>query len=251
MLPTLQIGPLALPVPGLIILAGIWLALSVSERRAVRIGISNNDFYNLILISLGVGVIGARLAYVIQYPSAFQASPISLISINLRLFDLSAGMAAGLLGGIVYGIRKRIPGWPTLDILAPGLAVMGISIGLSHIASGEAFGASTRMPWGIDLWGELRHPTQIYETILAFLILVALLLLEKSKYSRSSGIIFWAFIGMSSAARLFLEAFRGDSILILSGFRLDQVLAWCLLGVSLYGLYRRLALSDLQEQSSS
>jgi phosphatidylglycerol:prolipoprotein diacylglycerol transferase len=128
---------------------------------------------------------------------------------------------------------------------------MGISLGLAHIASGEAFGAATRMPWGIFIWGEMRHPTQIYETILACLILVALLLLEKSKYSRTSGGIFWAFIGMSSAARLFIEAFRGDSTLILGSFRQDQVLAWFILVVSLYGLYRRLDFPDLREQSPS
>lgn len=242
MLPTLQIGPLALPVPGLIILIGLWVALTLSERRAIQNGISSNVFYNLVAISMGSGVLGARLAYVFQYPAAFQASPVSLISINPRLFDLTAGVVTALLIGIIYGKRKRLELWPTLDVLTPGMAVMGISFGLSHLASGIAFGAPTQLPWGIELWGETRHPSQVYETILAVLILAGVLLLEKSRdsQSRPSGVIFWAFIGMSAASRLFLEAFRGESTLIFSGFRQDQLSAWFVLGVSLFGLYQRL-----------
>ena len=251
MLPTLQLGPLALPVPGLVILVGLWIALSLSERRAVQKGIASNDFYSLVMISFGVGVIGARLAYVIQYPDAFQASPASLFSFNPRLFDLTAGIAAGLLSGTIYAQRKHFSLWPTLDILTPGLAVMGISLGLSHIASGTAFGVPTRLPWGIDLWGEIRHPTQIYETFMACLILAIVLLLEKSISPRQSGVVFWAFIGMSAASRLFLEAFRGDSTLIFGGIRDAQLFAWLVLGVSLIGVYQRLHIMDSQENLPS
>ena len=240
MLPTLQIGPLALPVPGLVILGGLWIALSVSERRAVQQGLSTNNFYNLVLISLSSGVVGARLVYVLRYPSAFQASPASLISINPQLFDPIGGVVIGLLAGIAYGQRKHFHLWSILDILTPGLAVMGVAFHLSHLASGVAFGKPTQLPWGISSWGEIRHPSQVYETILAGLILAIVLVLEKRAHAWPSGVLFWIFLGMTSASRLFLEVYRGDSTLILGGFRQDQLLAWILLAISLFGLYKRM-----------
>ena len=52
MLPTLQLGPLALQVPGLVLLAGLWLGLTLSERRARRIGENSGDLVNLVFIAL-------------------------------------------------------------------------------------------------------------------------------------------------------------------------------------------------------
>lgn len=44
---------------------------------------------------------------------------------------------------------------------------------------------------------------------------------------------------LSAAARLFLEAFRGDSTLIFGSFRSAQVLAWLVLGLALWAIARR------------
>jgi phosphatidylglycerol:prolipoprotein diacylglycerol transferase len=249
MLPTLQIGPLALPVPGLIILGGLWIALSVCERRAIQQGMSSRIFYNMVLISLGIGVLGARLIYVIQYPSAFLASPISLISLNPSLFDPFWGVLIGLLAGIAYGQRKRLHVWSILDILTPGLAVMGVAFNLSHLASGAAFGKPTQLPWGIYMWGEIRHPSQVYATIVAGLILVIVLRIEKSMTALPSGVLFWVFVGMTAAARMFLEAFRGDSTLIFESLRQDQLIAWSVLAISMFGMFKRLRLSPEPAES--
>jgi phosphatidylglycerol:prolipoprotein diacylglycerol transferase len=231
------------------ILGGLWIALSMSERRAVQHGISSKDFYNLIIVSLGMGALGARLIYVIQYPSAFLASPISIFSINPSLFDPFWGALIGLLAGIAFGQRKHLYVWSTLDVLTPGLAVMSVAINLSHLASGAAFGKPTQLPWGIYLWGEARHPSQVYETFFASLILAIVLFVEKKSTSWASGVLFWAFIGMTAASRLFLEAFRGDSTLILGSLRQDQLLAWIVLAASLYGMFKRMRLSPESVES--
>jgi prolipoprotein diacylglyceryltransferase len=56
---------------------------------------------------------------------------------------------------------------------------------------------------------------------------------------------FLSFVASSALARLFLEAFRGDSLLLAGGLRAAQVEAWIILAASLYGLYR------LQKKSTS
>jgi phosphatidylglycerol:prolipoprotein diacylglycerol transferase len=110
---------------------------------------------------------------------------------------------------------------------------MAIAIGISHLASGNAFGKPTDLPWGIHLWGATRHPSQIYEIILATLALIAVLFMDKSRWVKIPGIIFLVFISLTALSRLFLEAFRGDSFLLAIGFRLPQVIAWVILAVCL------------------
>lgn len=236
MLPIIQVGPLALQVPGLILLVGLWLGLLISERRARRFGDNPADLYNLVFIGLIAGVIGARLSYTVTYPDAFSGNLLNLVSLNPGLLDPFSGSLIAIAAIVIYMYRKKLPGWRTLDNLTPLFAVLAIAYGVSHLASGNAFGSPTNLAWGIHLWGSLRHPTQVYEIITASLILIAILILDRSGWSESSGILFLAFLSLTSASRIFIEAFRGDSILISGGFRLAQVVAWLVLAACL-GIY--------------
>ncbi|MRR32897.1 hypothetical protein EG834_21770, partial [bacterium] len=99
-------------------------------------------------------------------------------------------------------------------------------------------GIPARLPGSIRLWGEYRHPTQLYETILAFVIAVLVWPRRSSFYI--AGLRFLAFIAMSALARILVETFRGDSALILGTLRTAQVIAWIVLAVSLSVIASRL-----------
>lgn len=244
MLPVLQIGPLALQTPGLILLAGLWIGLSLAERQAKRYGVQPGVLDNLILLVMVAGVLGARLAYVVRYPAVFSENPASILSLNPGLLDPWGGLAAAVLAGLIYGQRKKLPFGSTLDALTPALAVMGVALALSHLASGSAYGAPTDLPWAIDLWGAERHPTQVYEILAASLILLIVWpgagLWDRyaGRADLRPGVRFLGFAALSAFARLFLEAFRGDSVLLPGGFRSAQVLAWLVLFACLWGIRR-------------
>jgi phosphatidylglycerol:prolipoprotein diacylglycerol transferase len=254
MLPVLQIGPLAIQTPGLILIAGLWISLSLAERNAPRFGLSAETLDSLVLSSLIAGIASARLGYVIQYPAAFFGNPISILSPNPGLLDPWTGLAGALIVAYSFGQRKRLPFWPTLDSLTPGLAVLAVAVGLSHLASGAAFGMPSELPWAISLWGADRHPSQVYE-ILAAISILGLFWPGKSaifKWLTSiPGLYYLFFIAAASFARLFLGAYRGDSQLILAGFRLDQVIAWLILAVVLLGIGRRLNAQDSSVQGTA
>jgi prolipoprotein diacylglyceryltransferase len=240
MFPIIQIGPLALQAPGLFLLIGLWIGLTISERLAVRFNARSNHIYNIVFVALIAGLVGARLSYALQHVEAFLASPMSLFSLNPGLLDPLGGIAVGLVAATIYGNRKQIPLWPTLDALTPLLAVMIMAVGLANLASGSAFGVPTQMPWGIELWGLTRHPTQIYQ-IIAGAVILGLIWPRRSDSGASQrvpGETFWLFLVLSSVSWMIIEAFRGDSVLLPGGWREAQIIAWVVLAISLLGLWK-------------
>ena len=215
----------------ILLLAALWIGLALAEKRAARHGISRDALSTLVYYALFGYILGGRLLYALSNYAVFLRSPLSVFSINLDLFDPVAGLAIAVIVGVAYGNRQKLPFWSTLDALTPLFALLAIGLSLSHLAAGTAFGSPTNLPWGIDLWNATRHPTQIYELIAA-LVILGLIWFRKTNWLPGSG--FLLFAALTASARLFLEAFRGDSILIFDGLRLAQVMAWIVLAVSLF-----------------
>lgn len=219
----------------ILILVALWVGLLLAEKRTERHGISKETLNNLVFYSLFGYILGGRLLYALANFSVFAQSPWSLVSLNIDLFDPFSALAAAMLVGLVYGSRQRLPLWPTLDALTPLLATLAIGLSLSHLAAGSSFGSPTHLPWGIELWNDIRHPTQIYELIAALLIF-ALLWFRKTELP--PGTTFLAFTALSAGSRLFLEAFRGDSTLVVGGLRLAQIFAWTVLALAFFAIDR-------------
>ncbi len=151
---------------------------------------------------------------------------------TLASFD---GLLIGVVGAALYGRRKKLPLRPTLDALAPGLAAFMVALGLAHFLSGDAFGAPVRLPWSIYLWSEYRHPSQVYEILAA---LAVFLVAYKAPFGLSGkGVRFLLVVALSSAARVVLEAFRGDSLIWPGGFRAAQVVGLIVLAATLYAMH--------------
>lgn len=250
MFPTLQLGSLSLQVPGLVMIAGLWVGLSLSERQAKKRFGNPGYLYNLVFIALIAGFIGGRLVYAITYQEAFSSNLVNLLSLNPGLFDSFAGVLIGGAAALIYIYRKQLPIWSTLDTLTPLFAVLAISEGIANLAAGNAFGSPTDLPWGIYIWGAVRHPTQIYEIIFAVITLVVVLLIEKYPLGKIPGFTFLTFITLSAASRLFVEAFRGDSILIGIGFRSAQIMTWLVMAVCLVLIGRIIHLYNHQDKNS-
>jgi prolipoprotein diacylglyceryltransferase len=228
MFPVLQLGPLAIQTPGLMLLLGLWIGLALAEREAKRLNQDAEAIYNLAFTGIIAGLVGARLSYVARYPAAYAADPLSLISPNPSTLSAVEGLAIAFLAMWIYLTRRKMNLRLTLDSFAPTAAVMAVAIALAHLASGDAFGAPAKVAWSIFLWEEWRHPSQVYELIAALAILLTWWRLPRA----GDGITFWIVVALLSAAGLFLEAFRGDSHLFLS-FRVNQLWALIILAASL------------------
>lgn len=224
---------LAPPRDLILIVVAAWIGLSLAEKRVARYKVNVEALNNLIFTGLLAYIIGGRLFYAAEHLAAFMQSPLSLISLNITLFDNWGALAAAVITGLAYGQRKGISLWSTLDALTLFFAALAVGLGFSHLASGEAFGQETNLPWAINLWGAMRHPTQIYE-IIASLLTLGLLWFRKANSKPGSD--FLLFVALTAASRLIIEAFRGDSTLIFAGLRAAQLAAWIILAFALLAL---------------
>jgi phosphatidylglycerol---prolipoprotein diacylglyceryl transferase len=245
MLPVINVGPLAIQFPGLLLLAGVWLGLWLAEKNSLRLAQerarpgqppspSPDAVYSLAFVGLLAGLLGARLAYAARFLGAYLADPLALLSLSPATLAPVEGALIGVLAAWVYGVRRSLGLWPTLDALAPFAAVMAAAIAAANLASGDGYGAPTTVPWRIYLWDDFRHPSQMYE-LAAALGVLSIWLWWSRKYGPAAppGRALVLVIVLLAAARVFLEAFRGDSMLLAGGLRLAQVVGLAIVAAGL------------------
>lgn len=234
MYPILQIGPVAIQLPGLVILMAVWTGIWLAERRALRLGLPAEALTTLAFTSLVAGVIGARVGHVFQHGAAYQADPWAILALTPATLWAEAGLAVGLVTALVLGQRQGLRLRPSLDALAPALAVFAAGLSAANFLSGEAFGAPAAVPWAVSLWGAMRHPVQLYEMAAALAVLALTWFGPwRADLGGRNGLL--ALAGLA-ASRVFLEAFRGDSVVWAGGWRANQVGALVILVVALAGL---------------
>ena len=232
MFPYLRLGPFILPMASLALLAGLWMGMPLVERGSKRLKLDSTIIGNLIFYSLIAGIIGARLGYALEFPALYSSNPLSLLALTPTTLSPSMGFAVGLITCVIFVQRKGLPIRPTLDSLAPGLALFMVFMGFAHILSGDAYGAPTSVPWAIRLWNEYRHPSQFYETFIALTIF--LVIRERFPKPGGAGLNFLLTVVLTAGSRVFLETFRGDSIFWPGGFREAQVIALVVMAISFY-----------------
>lgn len=232
MFPYLRLGPFLLQMPLLALLTGLYVGMSLTEREAKRLQLNAFVISNIIFYSVLAGIIGARLGYALEFPALYSANPLGLLALTPTTLSPSAGTIVGLIAFAIFVQHKALPIRPTLDAIAPGLALFMAFVGLAHILSGDAYGTPTSVPWAIRLWNEYRHPSQFYEIFIALTIF--LVIRERLPKPEGAGLNFLLAVALSSASRVFLEAFRGDSVFWPGGFRAAQVIALVILAISFY-----------------
>ncbi len=101
MLPVLHLGPAAIQTSRLLLLAGIFAGLSLTEHFSRRRGENADRLTNLFLLSAAVGLFVARLAYAAVHLALFQKNPLALVSLDPALLDPLAGIAGAGIAALV------------------------------------------------------------------------------------------------------------------------------------------------------
>lgn len=231
---------------GILIALGVFLAILVTESMAKKKSYKNGLYKDVsndaALFAVLIGVLGARLYYVIFEWDYYSQHLNEIFAIRNGGLAIYGGIIFGGLAIYLFSKHKKVEFWTLADCIAPGLA-LAQSIGRwGNYINGEAHGGVTNVPWAILVNGERVHPTFFYESFVNFLIFLFLYfyLSKKQKFEGQLISFYFIFYGI---ARFFIEGMRTDS-LHLGSFRVSQLVS---IAIIVFGIAIRLIAKKRQE----
>lgn len=207
---------------GFLIALGMLIGVGVALRRAKRVNLSQDNVLDVLIVSIPLAIIGARLYYVIFNWSYYEGDFFKIINFRNGGLAIHGGLLFALIGAVVVCRIKKINFWDMVDLTFP-LVALGQAIGRwGNYINQEAHGTETTLPWGILIDGVRVHPTFLYESIGDFLIFILLSLLFYRRKNR--GEVFCAYLVLYGILRFFVEGLRTDS-LMMGSLRVAQMVS--------------------------
>lgn len=221
---------------GILIGMGLLLGILLSKFTCRHRNISFDSFLDIILISLPVGIIGARLYYVLFQFGDYRNHLIDIFNIRQGGLAIHGGILFAVITIVIIAKRKKMIFFHVADIAAPSV-ILAQAIGRwGNFMNGEAHGGPVSYDFishfpsfivqGMHIDGVYYQPTFLYESVWDLIVFCILIIVLKR--SKKSGIVFFTYIGLYSLGRFLIEGLRTDS-LMLGPFRIAQL-------VSLYGM---------------
>lgn len=213
-----HIGKFFLPTYGFLVAMGVLIGLWISVRNSERLGYDGDHAWNLGILVVLCGIVGAKVLYVIN--EGMSLRDIFSISTLQAGGVFSGGLIAAFIAAAWYVRKHHMPALGTCDAFAPGLA-LGHAIGrIGCFAAGCCYGKETHHWWGVTFRNPLANlitgtplnkplePTQLFESAVEFANFFFLMwLLKRRKFD---GQVFGAFLFIYGIARFFLEYLRDD-----------------------------------------
>lgn len=198
----------------LVLLGGV-LGLLYILGEVKRTGDDPDLIYPLLLIVFISFIIGARIFTIVVFRDMFSGNPLRA----LRFWEGGTAYYGGLIGSIiavlVYSRLKGIDPWKTGDLFVPAAAIGLVFSRLGCFMAGCCYGKHCGEGLYSNLFcltfkegSPLRHPTQLYSSAGALLILG--LLLYRRGRKRFEGELSTIFLVLYSIARFIIEFFRAD-----------------------------------------
>lgn len=200
----------------------LWRSMRVCEARQKTEPegsprrIAPDDAFDVGILGLIFGLLGARLLFVLLDWGSFVQHPLEAFKVWAGGLSLHGGMLGGILTVIVYAKRKRISLPALLDLGAPAFALAYAFGRIGCFLNGCCYGAVCDLPWAVRFHNENgpgltppSHPVQLYGTLINFVFFY--LLTRWEKRPRRDGEIFWGYIAMYGAYRGLVEFWRAGA----------------------------------------
>lgn len=258
---TIKIGNFTIAYYGIIISIAMLIAFTIVSYFTRKQNINDDICYDVFIIVIILGIIGARAYYVLFKWDYYQIRPYEILDIRAGGLAVFGGIILATIGIAVYCIIKKINVIKILDLTMIGVAI-GQAIGrYGNFFNMEAFGDYTNNIFAMRLRKEYldpanitwiqslnvieeegisyiqAHPTFFYESTLSIVLFIILVYLINKKHKFDGQILATYLIGYG-LIRTFVESFRTDS-LMLGSFKISQLVAivCILIGATIYVLH--------------
>lgn len=236
----LDLGPIQIYWYSIFIFIGMLVACFLIYKEAKKRGIDEDFLVNLTFNTIIIGIIGARLYYVLFNLSYYLDNPVEIFQIWNGGLAIHGGIIAGLLFIIYYCKKHEVNLWKMLDIIVVGLIIAQAIGRWGNFFNSEAYGPITTAAHlkslgipqfiidGMYILGEYRQPTFFYESVWCLFGFLAMLIIRQYKYLKigqlTSFYLIWYGI-----IRFIIEAMRTDS-LMLGPLKMAQLVSLVFIG---------------------
>jgi phosphatidylglycerol---prolipoprotein diacylglyceryl transferase len=217
---------------GVIVMIGIIVGSLIVEREIKRRGEKGDRIWDALVWVLPVGILGARLWYVLNATLGgnryYMENPSQILNIPQGGLHIFGGLLLGAVTLLLYLNRNKLDAWLFLDSAGPAVLI-GQAIGrIANFINQELYGSPTTLPWGIPIQPQHRlaqysdlnlfpfettrfHPTFAYEMLWNFAAAGFLLWLSR-RYEKElkPGALFAGWLVLAGIGRVFIEFFRPD-----------------------------------------
>lgn len=224
------VGPFAVRWYGLLIASGALIAYLLVDYESRKTKIALNSIESIVFISLFLGLIGARIGFIIQNVTFFRADPMEMLRIYHGGLSIHGAIAGGLLSLLISAKYFKVKFLDLANLIFPPV-LLAISIGRwGNFFNQEIIGQPATVPWKMYVNPDFRpegftetvffHPVFLYESLSLLLIFI----------------IYWRFLRKKQiglvytltgycAVRTVVEFWRIDYKPIFAGFDLAQLVS--------------------------
>jgi phosphatidylglycerol---prolipoprotein diacylglyceryl transferase len=170
-----RLGPVRLPVYGLLAAVGLIAALWLSLKTARLVGLAAEQLWDAGLFAVVAAFVLSRLLLIGGDVRGFLHLPLVMLALPSFTYG---GMVLTAAAVAAYLQWKRLPLLKVMDAWAPCAAVLAAMLSLGSFLEGNDAGMPSRVPWAIKtpVSGGLRvHPVAMYGAVAAVVLGVVLM----------------------------------------------------------------------------
>ena len=224
---------------GVIIGFGMVLATCVAAWHAQKAGYKSDLIIDFVLFAVPIAIICARIYYVIFEWEYYSQDLSRIFAIREGGLAIYGGVIGGVVTAIVFCKIQKFPLLKLMDFAMPSLLLGQIIGRWGNFTNQEAFGNLITnpdlqfFPYGvfIDDLQEWHQATFFYESA-ANLVLFVIMMIVARRAKKDGWMTVLYLVGYG-AIRCFIEGLRADSLYLIPGVRVSQVLSAVLIVVGL------------------
>lgn len=209
----------------LCILFGIVLAFLIIRLETKKNKMSNEQLLDIMFYTIVVGILGARLYYVIFNFGYYSKNISEIIKVWNGGLAIHGGVIAGLIFLYFYTKKKNIKLLKFTDIAVSGVILAQACGRWGNFFNQEAHGSITTLSTlknlklprfiidGMQIDGNYYYPTFFFESIWCLIGFTILMILRKNK-TIGVGFLTGFYFIWYGVGRFFIEALRTDSLML-------------------------------------
>jgi phosphatidylglycerol:prolipoprotein diacylglycerol transferase len=238
--PVFHLGPIPVHWYGVGYAVAFLVGIRITRGYAEEHGIPDKDRLDIVWWNIAVGLVAARLFFVLQQPnlSAYLRDPVQIVAVWQGGMAFFGALIGCLATTVVLARRRRLPVWALMDTGAI-FATLPQAIGrLGNIVNGDILGPASNLPWATrytnphtfaPIPGVAYQPAGAYELLGSLALFAMVMLIIRARAPEGlTGIAYLAGYAISQFLLFFL---RDTEPVILFGLKQAQVTALVMLVV--------------------